>query len=179
MTIYWKTIRRVCLGKMKKFVYIGRIVNTHGIKGELRLLSNFEKKDRVFKPNVSIYIGKEKQKECIESYRSHKEFDMITIEGYTSINEVLKYKGKSVYVEREVLQLQENEYLYDDLIGLFVIEKEKILGKIKEIVYNNTNVLLYVESEKNFYIPLNEEYIKEVDLKKKQVIVEGGENLIL
>lgn len=164
---------------MEEFVQIGRIVNTHGIKGELRILSDFEKKDRVFKSNVSIYIGKEKQKECIKTYRSHKEFDMITLEGYTNINEVLKYKGMPVYVEREVLQLQENEYLYDDLIGLFVIEEEKILGKIKEIVYNNTNVLLYIESEKNFYIPLNQEYIKKVDVEKGMVIVKGGESLIL
>ncbi len=164
---------------MKNFVCIGRIVNTHGIKGELRLLSRFEKKNRVFKPNIQIYIGEEKQKECIKAYRPHKEFDMITLEKYTNINEVLKYKGKLVYVKRDILQLQEQEFLYDDLIGLDVIEEEKILGKIKEIVYNKINILLYIEGDKNFYIPLNQEYIKKVELETGIVVVKGGKSLIL
>lgn len=164
---------------MKKFVYIGRIVNTHGIKGELRLLSDFEKKERVFKPKMVIYIGKELEQETINSYRSHKCFDMITLEGYKNINEVLKYKEKNVYVKRNALDLKENEYLYEDLSGLRVVENEKVLGKIKEIVYNKTNILLYIEGEKNFYIPLNQEYIKKVDIEKGLVYTKGGESLIL
>lgn len=164
---------------MNEFVCIGRIVNTHGIKGELRLLSDFEKKERVFKSDIVIYIGKNKQKETIKNYRHHKEFEMITLEGYTNINEVLKYKNQNVYVERKTLELKSDEYLYEELIGMDVIEKEKVLGKIKEIVYNKANLLLYIESVKNFYIPLNQEYVKKVDRKNKKVYVEGGENLII
>lgn len=164
---------------MNEYVLIGRIVNTHGIKGELRILSDFEKKERVFKPNIPIYIGKEKKEETIKTYRHHKEFEMITMSGYTNINEVLKYKGMNVYVKRETLNLQENEYIYSDLIGMQVVEKEKTLGKIKEIVYNKANPLLVVEGEKIFYIPLREEFIKKVDVSSKKVQVEGGENLIL
>ena len=42
------------------YVYIGKIVNTHGIRGEVRLLSNFRYKDKVFIKNMNIYIGKDK-----------------------------------------------------------------------------------------------------------------------
>lgn len=164
---------------MKKFVFIGRIVNTHGIKGELRLLSDFEKKERVFKPNMVVFIGKELEQETIKTYRPHKCFDMITFEGYHDINEVLKYKGKNVYVKRNELALKENEYLYGDLPGLNVVENEKVLGKIKEIVYNKANILLYIEGEKNFYIPLNEKYIKKVEVENGIVYTEGSESLIL
>ena len=59
-----------------KYVYIGKIVNTHGIKGELRILSDFKYKDKVFKSNMLIYIGKDKIEEKIVSYRKHKNFDM-------------------------------------------------------------------------------------------------------
>lgn len=45
-----------------EYVYIGKIVNTHGIKGEVRLISNFERKDLVFKKNFKIYIGSLKKK---------------------------------------------------------------------------------------------------------------------
>ena len=89
---------------MEQFVWIGKIVNTHGIKGEIRILSDFSQKEKVFQKNFPIYIGKKKEKEVITSYRHHKNFEMITMAGYTDINQVLKYKGLSVYVKREDLK---------------------------------------------------------------------------
>lgn len=163
----------------KEYVCIGKIVNTHGIKGELRLLSDFEKKEKVFLPKMEILIGKERNREIISTYRHHKEFDMVTLEGYTNINEVLKYKGQLVYVKRENLHLSEDEYLLSDLIGLEVYEKEEKLGKGKEIVYNNANILLYIEAEKNFYIPINNNFIKKVDKKNNKIQVENTKGLIL
>lgn len=161
------------------YVFIGKIVNTHGIKGEVRILSDFEKKERVFKPNTIIYIGKEKNREEIVEYRHHKQFEMITLKNYSNINEVLKYVGKDVFVKREDLSLKSDEYLLDDLINMEIVENKKVLGKIKNIVYNKANILLYVEGEKSFYIPFVSEYIIKVDLKKKEVEVKGGSNLIL
>jgi 16S rRNA processing protein RimM len=163
----------------KEYVYIGKIVNTHGIKGELRILSNFEKKDIVFKNGFSIFIGEDKIKEEITSYRHHKEFDMITLKSYNNINEVLKYKGKKVYVLRNSLELPNDDYLREDLIDLNVYEKEELLGKVENIVYNNLNILLYIKSTINFYIPLNKEYIKKVDLKNNKIEVENAKGLIL
>lgn len=163
----------------KNYIYIGKIVNTHGIKGELRLLSDFDKKDIVFKNGFEIYIGEEKIKEVITSYRHHKEFEMITLNGYNNINEVLKYKTKKVYVLRDSLQMKNNEYLLQDLIQLDVYENEEKLGKIVNIVYNKLNPLLYIEGDKNFYLPINDEYIKKVDLENGKVNVENAKGLIL
>ncbi len=164
---------------MREYVLIGKIVNTHGIKGELRILSQFERKNLVFKPDFKVYIGEEKQEEVIKTYRPHKEFDMVMLQGYSNINEVLKYKNKKVYVKRRDLLLSENDYLYEDLIGLNVEENEKTLGKIVEIVYNNGNILLAVRGEKKFYIPLQDAFIKKVDVKKGIVVVVGGRDLML
>ena len=60
-----------------KYVLIGKLVNTHGLKGEVRILSDFRYKDRVFIPNMKIYIGKEKKEETISTYRHHKIFEML------------------------------------------------------------------------------------------------------
>ena len=76
-----------------KYVLIGKIVNTHGLKGEVRILSSFKYKDKVFKKDMNIYIGKDKINEKIVTYRYHKIFDMITMKGYNDINQILKYKG--------------------------------------------------------------------------------------
>ena len=93
------------------YVYIGKIVNTHGIKGEIRLLSDFKYKDRVFKKGFNIYIGKDKINKVINSYRYHKVFDMITLEGINNINDVLIYKGKNVFVKRDDIKLEDNDTL--------------------------------------------------------------------
>lgn len=162
-----------------EYVYIGKIVNTHGIKGELRLKSDFDKKDRVFVPNMIIYIGKNHIKEEIVTYRKHKDFDMITLKGYNNINQVLDYLKMNVYVNREDLKLSRDEYLLEDLIGKKIVENEEELGKVIDIVYNGGNNLLLVEGIRNFYIPINDYYIKNV-LKSDNIIeVENAKGLIL
>ena len=68
-----------------KFINIGKIVNTHGIKGELRILSKFRYKDKVFKKGMNLYVGKKKEKFTINTYRFHKIFDMVTFNGFNNI----------------------------------------------------------------------------------------------
>ena len=87
-----------------ELIKIGKIVNTHGIKGELRILSKFPYKEKVFIKNMKVYIDK-KNIEIINTYRKHKNFDMVTFEGYSNINEVLKYKGKNIYINKDVEEL--------------------------------------------------------------------------
>lgn len=163
------------------YIYLGKIVNTHGIKGELRLISDFDLKDLVFKKGFSVYIGEEKRKETINSYRPHKQYDMITLEGYTNINEVLGDLKKSVYIKKEDLNLQESEYLLEELLDCYVTEKNKTIGQIKEIVYNKANILLKVKSAegKIFYIPYNDVFIKNVNIAKKSVEGENIQGLII
>ena len=58
-------------------IYIGKLVNTHGLKGEVRIISDFKYKNDVFKVNNNVYINDVKY--TINSYRSHKMFDMVTL----------------------------------------------------------------------------------------------------
>ncbi|MGM9835062.1 MAG: ribosome maturation factor RimM [Bacilli bacterium] len=162
-----------------EYIKIGKIVNTHGIKGELRIKSDFERKDLVFKKDFPLYISKDKKKEIISSYRVHKDFDMVTFVGYTNINEVLNYLKKDVYILKSDLNLKDNEYLLNDLIGMDVEDNSEIIGKITDFVYNNSNVLLVVNGVKQFYIPYNSYYIENVDTKKKIVKTNNAKDLIL
>lgn len=164
---------------MDGYIYLGKAVNTHGIKGEIRIKSDFELKELVFKNGFKLYFGKEKNCETINSYRIHKDYDMVTLEGINNINDVLKYKGISVYIKRDDLNLDENDYVLEDLIGLNVKENEKTLGIIEDFMYNNGNILLCVKGKKNFYIPYNNVFIKSVDLKKGEIKTEKAEDLIL
>lgn len=161
-----------------EFVYIGKIVGTHGIKGEVRIISNFDKKEKVFLIDMPIYVGNDKQRETINSYRKHKNYDMITLKGIDNINDVLKYKGQKVYVERIDLKL-ENDYIIDDLIGMNIVSKGISYGIVNDIFDNNGNTLLQISFEKNYYIPYNSVYIKRISLEEKSIEVENVKDLIL
>jgi len=160
-------------------VNIGKIVNTHGIKGELRLLSDFDKKDIIFKPGFKIYIGENHILETIKSYRKHKNFDMICLENYNNINEVLKYKGLNVYINRDDLNLNNNDYILSDLIDMDIIFEEEYLGKVVDYLINGNSVLLKVKDTKEYYIPLVDEFIIKVDLDNNKIITKNIKGLII
>lgn len=158
-----------------KYVLIGKLVNTHGLKGEVRILSDFKYKDRVFIPGMKIYIGKDKIEEKIVSYRHHKIFEMIMMEGYNDINQVLKYKGDYVFVNKEDIKLGENEYLDEDIIGLKVTVGNKTIGEVRRIENHNGNQLLVTDNGK--LIPYNFGIIKSISLDNKEIIVEDIKGL--
>lgn len=164
---------------MNDFVYVGKIVNTHGIRGELRLLSKFTYKNRAFRVGGNLYIGRDKVKEVITGYRVHKCFDMVTLAGYTNINEVLKYKGALCYVKREDLSLTVNEYLDADLIHLPVVIEGKVCGEVLQIEeVTAKNKILRISYEGNdVAIPFVSEFV-EIDMQKKQVVVKPIEGLL-
>ena len=88
-------------------IYIGKVVATHGIKGEIRIKSSFPFKEKVFFVGNSIIIDNNTYK--IMSYRVHKNFDMVTLEGFNDINDVLFLMKKEVYVLKEQLDLDDDE----------------------------------------------------------------------
>ena len=164
----------------EEYVYIGKIVNTHGIKGELRLLSDFKYKDRVFLNGRRIYIGEDHIEEIIKSYRHHKVFDMITLVGYDNINEVLKYLKQKVYVKKFDLSLNPNEYLDDDLLNLKVILDNKEVGIVVGITNNGAGnrTIETIINGKRVLIPFHEHFIKNIDFVNRVIEFSEVEGLL-
>lgn len=160
------------------YLYIGKMVNTHGIKGEVRILSSFKYKKRIFQKDFPLYFGKEKVKEIITSYRAHKQFDMVTLQGYTNINDVLKYKGSSVYVYREDLKLEEGEFLNEDLIHCEVWYGEKKLGTLIKIEQYPAQEMLVIKGEKTYLIPYVPAFIENINLAEHKIKVKPVKGLI-
>ena len=162
-----------------KYIRIGKIVNTHGVKGELRLLSEFKFKEKVFKNNFLIYIGKEKIEEKINTYRKHKMFDMITLYGYSNINEVLKYRGDYVFINKEDLILNNSEYLNEDLIGFTVkynnLNNIKVIGVEK---YPSSDMLRVNYNDTFKLIPITDGIIENIDFSNKEIILNDLKGLI-
>lgn len=149
-----------------KYIFIGRIVNTHALKGEVRIVSDFEFKDRIFKENTLLYIGENKDKEIIETYRKHKQFDMVKFKGIDYINDVLKYKGSKVYIDESILNLKDDEILISELINMDVYNDNKYVGKITEYRSDNGNNMLRAN---NKLIPYNKDFITKIDKENKSI----------
>lgn len=150
-------------------VFVGKIVNTHGIKGEIRIKSDFEFKDKVFVVGNEVIIKEKKY--IIESYRVHKEYDMITLKGFNDINDVIPFKGYSLFVDRSILNLGNDDYLLEDLIGMNIIIDDKLYGEVLEYTTGINPLLVVSYNRKKYYIPLKGDFITNVDIKNGYIYV--------
>ncbi len=158
-------------GDNMDFVLIGKVVSTHGIKGEVRILSSFPFKEKVFLVGNDLWIDNKPY--TIMSYRVHKQYDMVTFKGFSNINEVLFLLKKDVYYKKDDLNLNDDEILDEDLIHYEVLTTEGKKGIIKEIfMASETNKIMRVLFDSEVLIPMNSPMIVEISKTKKQVIVE-------
>ena len=134
-------------------LYIGKIVNTHGIKGELRIKDNLTTKQKaeIFKMGSNLIIDEKLYK--ITSYRVHKDYDMVTFESLNNINEVLFLKGKSVYKTKEEINLNNEDILDSELLTYKVKTTDNLEGNILDIEETGNNYkiirLIFIILEKS------------------------------
>ena len=158
-----------------EYIYIGRISTTHGLKGELKIRSNFKYKDQVFKPGTSLYIGKDKEKRNIISYRPHQEYDMVIFEGLETIDLVIPYKGLLVYCDKSILDTGK-DFLNEDLIGLEAIYDSKPLGVVEDIIDQGSGNEVMIIGK--VLIPKNNNFIDKVDFDNKKIYFKNIEGLL-
>ena len=153
-----------------KLVHVGKVVTTHGIKGELRILSDFPYKDKVFVVGNNIIIDNKTY--TIQSYRVHKNFDMVTLNDYHNINDVLFLLKKDVYVDYDNLNLDDNEYLDEELMEYKVITEDGSVGKVSEIfMASPTNKIIRVLLDKEYLIPMNSPMIIGINKDKREIYI--------
>ena len=153
-----------------KLVHVGKVVTTHGIKGELRILSDFPYKDKVFVVGNNIIIDNKTY--TIQSYRVHKNFDMVTLNDYHNINDVLFLLKKDVYVDYDSLNLDDNEYLDEELMEYKVITEDGSVGKVLEIfMASQTNKIIRVLLDKEYLIPMNSPMIIGINKDKREIYI--------
>lgn len=150
-------------------IKLGKYVNTHGIKGEIRILSDFSRKDLVFKQGFKIYIKDNEY--IIKTYRKHKEYDMITLEGIDNINDIINLKGSNVYIKRNDIKI----FIEEDLYSYFVICNNKEY-KIVEILDNKAHKILVLDNNK--MIPYVEEFIEKKDINNKKIYMKLPDNML-
>ena len=161
-----------------KRILVGQIVNTHGLKGELRIISNFPYKKLVFTKGFKLYVGKRNDLCIIDSYRKHKIYDMVTFEGINNIDLAIAYKGDYVYIDRDDLKI--DVFINEDIIDFDVYNGDLLIGSLVDIINNGAHDILIIKSSNNnrIMVPFVDEYVKKVDLDNRKVLIETIDGLI-
>lgn len=167
---------------MDNYFVIGKIVNTQGIKGEMRVLPMTEDVKR-FDELDFIYLdlkGKI-EKYNIKSIRYHKQFVLINLEGITDMTSAERLKGAEIKITEDmVLPLDENEYYIRDIYDMEVVTEEgEFLGSIKDIIYTGANDVYCVKDNEGneILIPAIKQCILNVDVVNKKMTVKLLEGL--
>ncbi|GAA0495446.1 ribosome maturation factor RimM [Salinibacillus aidingensis] len=164
---------------------VGKIVNTHGIKGEVKVIKITDFDERL-EPGSKLYWVSDDGSITIplevDGHRIHKNFHLLHFDGYSSINDVEPLKNGMLKVsEEQLLTLDEGEYYYHEIIGCEVVTEEgEKVGIIKEILSPGANDIWVVKrsGEKDGLIPYIEEIVKQVDVEHKKVVIHPMEGLL-
>ncbi|WP_055108491.1 ribosome maturation factor RimM [Paenibacillus ihumii] len=165
---------------------VGKIVNTHGIRGELKIISSTDFPEVRFAPKSQLILVHPESGEQIQvtvaSARPNKGMFIVRFAGYDNINQVEKYKGFDVKVSKEEsVELPENEYYFYEIIGCRVMDEEgEELGVIEEILRPGANDVWVVKmpSRKQLLLPVIDDVVLDVDVKAKLVKVHLMEGLL-
>ena len=148
------------------------------LKGEVKIKSDFERKELVFKKGKKVII--DDTEFTITHYSVFKDIDLLQFEGYTDINDIEKYKGYLVYIDRDRLDIKDGDYLYADLLGMNIVNENGTYGSVVDYT-NNINPLLEINYDnRTYYIPLKSDFIERVSVKDNNIYVSNRiEELII
>ncbi|MCA0979951.1 ribosome maturation factor RimM [Exiguobacterium aestuarii] len=158
------------------WLYVGKIANTHGLKGEVKILAATDFPEERFKKGNTLFLDVDgtKQEMTITTYRPHKQFHLVTFKGFENINLIEKYKGLKLYVHAEhVHNLSENEYYYHEIIGCEAIVDGESIGVIDDIFETGANDVWVIKrpGKSDALIPYIESVVKEIDVESKRVVI--------
>ena len=166
----------------KDFISIGKITNFFGIKGEAKVGYSNESQLKNAK-KVYLLDNISKKELTIQNLRFHKNFAIVKFSEIDNINDLIQFKGQRIFISKQqaLKQLDNNEYLIQDLIGCSVLnEKGEKLGSIVDISTNSSQDLLNIKNliGQVFLVPFVEEFFPLVDIENKKIIIKPIEGLL-
>lgn len=164
------------------FYKVGTMVNTHGIRGEVRVIATTDFPEERFQKGNQLFIdNNDKTAVEIATVRNHKQFILVSFKGMQNINDVEKYKGMDLLVADADLQdLEDGEFYYKDIIGAEVVTEDGgFVGKVKEIFETGANDVWVVSraGKDDLLLPMIDDVIKEVDVENQKITIDLLEGL--
>jgi 16S rRNA processing protein RimM len=159
---------------MKEYVEAGRIVNTHGVAGEVKIEVWLDS-PAFFRTFKRLYLRGEEKK--ILSSWTHKSFVIARLEGVDDLNAAMALKGQTVEILRADACLKEGEFFVQDILGFTVVdEKGETVGRLVDAEETPASMIYVVRGEREHLIPAVKEFILGIDAEKEQIrvhLIEG------
>lgn len=168
---------------MEKQLQVGVISSTHGIRGEVKVFPTTNDVTR-FKQLKRVYLdtGKEQMPLEIEHVKFFKQFAILKFKGIDNINDIEKYRGRSLLIDREdAVELEEDEYYIADMLGMEVYTEEgSLFGHLRDVMETGANDVYIIDTKEHgeVLVPAIRECILEVDVEANRMTIHLMEGLI-
>ncbi|MGN0559304.1 MAG: ribosome maturation factor RimM [Acutalibacteraceae bacterium] len=158
---------------LKKYLEIGKIVGTHGIKGEMRVTPWCDSL-QFFCQFDTLYLKNGEQKLNVKS-RPHKNVALVKAEGIDDPQQADLYRGKILYMNRDDITLDKDVFFVQDIIGLEVLDADtkKSYGTVTDVLKTGANDVYEVKGKdgKSYYIPVIDDVVKQTDPENGCVLI--------
>lgn len=168
---------------MEKQLQVGVISSTHGVRGEVKVFPTTDDVTR-FRQLKKVYLdtGREMLPLEIQNVKFFKQFAILKFKGIDNINDIEKYRGKSLMIDREdAVDLDEDEYFIADMIGMKVCTEDgSEFGTLKDVMETGANDVYIIDSLEHgeVLIPAIRECILDVDMDEERMMIHLMEGLV-
>ena len=168
---------------MEKQLQVGVISSTHGVRGEVKVFPTTDDVTR-FRQLKKVYLdtGREMLPLEIQNVKFFKQFAILKFKGIDNINDIQKYRGKSLMIDREdAVDLEEDEYFIADMIGMKVCTEDgSEFGTLKDVMETGANDVYIIDSLEHgeVLIPAIRECILDVDMDEERMTIHLMEGLV-
>lgn len=155
---------------MRDILRVGKIVNTHGLKGEVKVIALTDNPKRYNDLDFVLIDGVERK---IQGCKFQKDRVIVKIEGIDSIEEAEKYKNKYMEIPREyAVPLEEDTYYIADIIGCNVYDTSgKSLGEVYDVIQTKNNDVYWIRKPKELLIPVLLEIVTDINIDNRKIII--------
>ena len=149
----------------KQLLECGKIVSTHGIRGEVKIVPWADSPEFVCQLSTLYLDG---APVAVRSARVHKGNVIALLEGINDVNQAMLLKNKVVCLNRADVALEEGAFFLEDILGLQVVDEDgRVLGHLKEVLSPSHQQVYVVSGDREILIPAVPEFVLETN-------VEGG-----
>ncbi|MCM1115707.1 MAG: ribosome maturation factor RimM [Clostridium sp.] len=165
---------------MKQYLEIGKINNTHGVRGEVKFMLWCDDIEYLTQFDTLYFDDKGDQAVKVLAVRPQKNIAILKLEGYDSIEKAEKIKGKILYGNRDDASIDEDANYIADLIGCYVvdIDTEEEYGQVKDVLNYGSCDIYDIESwGKHTLIPATPDIVKEINVEYKVIRIKRMKGL--
>lgn len=162
----------------KEYLEAGKIVTTHGIRGEVKIMPYTDTPELLCEFD-RLFMGKNHTEIIIEKSRVFKNMVIAKIEGIDTPEDAEKLRNKMLYMHRDDLELDENTYFIQDLIGMEVKDNENgfIYGKIIDVMQTGANDVYVIQGDREYLIPAIPDVVISTDIDNDIMLIKPLEGL--